>query len=64
MNTYRVWMTVVGTASFSVEANSEEEAKEKANELYSDTTISICHQCAGDISEPTITMAVDAVELD
>ena len=37
----------------TVEADTEEEAKKKAEEL--DTFVSLCHQCADECEDPEIT---------
>ncbi len=63
MPKYRVWMTVAGSTSVVIEASSENEAIEIANDQYAETQVSICHQCSSEISEPTIIEAVEAVEL-
>jgi uncharacterized protein with PIN domain len=64
MSRYHVWMKVVGTTCVEIEANSPEEAIEKATDEYAESMVSICHQCSGEVSEPVITEAMEAVLID
>ena len=64
MPKYRVWMIVTATTSVVIEADSEEKAMEIAGDEYGDTAVDICHQCSREVSEPTITRAIEAVEID
>lgn len=63
MTQYRVWMRVVATTSVEIEADSAEEAMAKAYDEYGEGPVGICHQCSHEISEPTITEALEAVEI-
>lgn len=55
MKTYHVYGTVTaGKYLGTVEAESEEEAIAKGWELET-VYVSVCHQCARDISDPEIT---------
>lgn len=52
MAKYRVYGKVVGTKYIGVyEGNTKEEAENKA---YKDSSISLCHYCAEEISDPQI----------
>lgn len=61
---FSVAMKVRATAFVIVEADSAEEAIERANEDYEETGINICHQCSNDIDDPTYGPAFEAHELD
>ncbi len=60
---YRVWAAVSGTKYLGeVEADSPEEAEEKAWDLDS-AYVSICHHCSEQISDPDISsIIVEPVE--
>jgi len=60
---YRVWMQIAATACVEVEAESEEEAKQIAEDENMNATISLCHQCSHQVSEPTFGEAIEALEL-
>jgi len=52
--TYHVYGTVVASKYLgTVEADSEEEAKEKGQELPA-MYVSVCHQCAREVEDPEI----------
>ncbi|PZQ55756.1 MAG: hypothetical protein DI555_06940 [Novosphingobium pentaromativorans] len=60
---YRVYMKIVATGIVEVDADSQAEAIELANEEYADGHVSICHQCSDEIDDPTYIHAVEAVEV-
>lgn len=64
MSRYHVWMKVVGTTCVEVEANSPEEAVDKAADEYCESSVNICHQCSDEISEPVITEAIEAMLIE
>ena len=57
---YRVIFTVDATCSVEVEADSEEEAKEKAWEEASAPTV--CHQCSNELEVGDIMDCIDVEE--
>lgn len=57
---YNVFMKVHGTAVVTVEADSPEQALERAGDEYEGGTIGICHQCSDEISDPSFGEATEA----
>lgn len=55
MPKFRVYGTVTGGAFLGeIEAENAEAAQAAAEEAHLDTTIGLCHQCAHEISDPTV----------
>ncbi|XAI95473.1 hypothetical protein [Microcystis phage Mvi-JY20] len=66
-NLYRVQMPIHASITVYVQAESLEDALEKANENYDGYTLSACWQCAEDIDEAMIsgsTSINDVFEVD
>lgn len=61
MKKYSVLLSVDATVYVVVEANSEEEAKEKAYEVAHRP--SLCHQCAKEMDTGDIIEALEATEI-
>jgi hypothetical protein len=60
MSKFRVQVAIHASNSFVVEAETAEEAKEKASELEG-CSVPICHQCNRAIDEPTYGQVQDDV---
>lgn len=62
MSTYRCYAVVTGSKYLgTVEADTAEEAQEKALELDS-AYISLCHQCSHQIEDPQVQEVVAEVD--
>lgn len=63
MPKFTVFMQVHGTAAFTIEATSKEEAKEIAEDEHEGESITLCHHCNGKLcDDPTVGDVTEVIE--